>query len=97
MDLILPDMLMAAVAHAPVFGATVKSFDATAAEAMPGVRKVVRIATGVAVIADSWWQATQAKDVLDISWENDDFANTSSADLWQTYSRLETEARLKGK
>ncbi|MGB1883331.1 MAG: molybdopterin cofactor-binding domain-containing protein [Gammaproteobacteria bacterium] len=88
MDLILPDMLMAAVAHAPVFGATVKSFDATAAEAMPGVRKVVRIATGVAVIADSWWQATQAKDVLDISWENDDFANTSSADLWQTYSRL---------
>ena len=52
MDVHFPGMLTAVVAHSPVFGGTVRSFDATAAKAIKGVREVVKIPTGVAVIAD---------------------------------------------
>lgn len=87
-DVRLPDMLHAAIAHPPVFGATVASFDAGAARAMPGVRTVVQIPTGIAVVADSWWQAKQALAVLDIRWNEGAFAGVSSADLWRDYAAL---------
>lgn len=88
MDLQLPNMLVAAIAHSPVFGGKVKSFDKTAAASMPGVKKIVEIPTGVAVVADTFWQAKKAKDALQIEWENGAFASTSSKDLWQQYSDL---------
>lgn len=87
-DFSLPNMLSAAVAHPRVFGGKIKSFDASAAEVMPGVRKVVEIPTGVAVIADTFWQAKVAKDALLIEWDEGDFAKTSSADLWRDYAQL---------
>src|SRR6202790_1786734 len=52
-----PGMLTAVVARAPVFGAKVKSFDDSHARNMPGVRKVVAVPSGVAVVADLFWQA----------------------------------------
>lgn len=88
MDFTLPDLLQASIAHAPVFGATLESFDATKAEAMPGVRKVVQIPTGVAVIADTFWQAKRAKDALELDWDEGAFANVSSATLWEEYAAL---------
>jgi hypothetical protein len=48
--------------------ATVKSFKADAAQGMPGVKQVLQTSSGVAVIADSWWQAKQARDALQIEW-----------------------------
>lgn len=87
-DLRLPDMLTASIAHAPVFGGKLRSFDAKAAQAMPGVHAVVPIPTGVAVIADSFWQAKKAKDALVIDWDEGAFAQTSSADLWREYSAM---------
>ena len=50
-DVFLPGMLTAVVAHPPRFGATVKSFDASKARAVKGVVDVVRIPSGVAVLA----------------------------------------------
>jgi isoquinoline 1-oxidoreductase beta subunit len=88
MDLRLPDMLYAAIAHCPVFGGKVGTYDATAANAMPGVRKVVEIPTGVAVIAESFWQAKTAKDALEIDWDEGAFASVSSTDLWREYAAL---------
>lgn len=88
MDLTLPDMLQASIAHAPVFGATLRGFDAAKAEAMPGVRKVVRIPAGVAVVADTFWQAKRAKDALELDWDEGAFADVSSADLWEEYATL---------
>lgn len=78
MDLQLPNMLSAAIAHPKVFGGRVKSFDASTVLAMPGVRKVVEIPTGIAVVADSFWQAKVAKDALVIEWDDGEFANISS-------------------
>ncbi|MFL5297833.1 MAG: molybdopterin cofactor-binding domain-containing protein [Phenylobacterium sp.] len=68
-DVHLPGMLTAMVAHAPKFGATVASFDATAAKKVPGVVDVVQIPSGVAVIAQNTWAARQGRDALSVKWD----------------------------
>ncbi|HTP11404.1 MAG TPA: molybdopterin cofactor-binding domain-containing protein, partial [Anaerolineae bacterium] len=50
MDVKVPDMLYAAVAHDPVIGGTITGFDDNQAKQVPGVRQVVKIQTGVAVV-----------------------------------------------
>jgi isoquinoline 1-oxidoreductase beta subunit len=61
MDVRLPGMLHACVARCPVYGGSVKGFDATAAKAVDGVREVVQIDSGVAVLADSTWAAMKGR------------------------------------
>jgi isoquinoline 1-oxidoreductase beta subunit len=58
-DVRLPNMLYAVVERCPVFGGTVASFDDTKTKATPGVKSVVKISNGVAVIADSTWAAME--------------------------------------
>jgi len=69
LDVKLPGMLYAALAQCPVLGGTARSVDAAAAEAMPGVRRVLTTSSGVVVVADHFWQARQARDALRIEWE----------------------------
>jgi len=69
LDVKLPGMLYASLAQCPVIGGKPVSFDATKAKAMPGVKHVVQITDGVAVVADSWWRAKTARDVLAITWD----------------------------
>jgi isoquinoline 1-oxidoreductase subunit beta len=59
-DFTLPGMLYAAVEIAPVYGGKLTSVDASAAEGMPGVKRVVRLDEAVAVVADSYWRARSA-------------------------------------
>jgi isoquinoline 1-oxidoreductase beta subunit len=87
-DVRLPDMRYAAVARAPVFGATLKSFDASKAQAMPGVVKVKQVPTGVAVIADSTWRALKARDALEISWDDHGNGGLGTAQMMESYRRL---------
>lgn len=68
-DVRLPNMLTAMVAHPPRFGATVASFDATAAKKVPGVVEVYQIPTGVAVVAQNTWAAHQGRDALVVKWD----------------------------
>jgi isoquinoline 1-oxidoreductase subunit beta len=68
-DVKLPGMLYAALAQCPVIGGKVASLDAAKAKAMPGVKQVVPISDGVAVVAESWWQAKVARDALQITWD----------------------------
>jgi isoquinoline 1-oxidoreductase beta subunit len=68
-DVKLPGMLYAALAQCPVIGGKVVSFDDARAKAMPGVKQVVQITDGVAVVADSWWRAKVARDALEIKWD----------------------------
>jgi len=68
-DVKLPGMLHGALAQCPTLGGKLASFDASAAESMPGVRKVVGTGNGVVVVADHYWQARRALDAVKISWD----------------------------
>jgi isoquinoline 1-oxidoreductase beta subunit len=80
-DAKVPGLLTARVARCPVFGGKVSSFDAAKAKAIPGVRHVVQIESGVAVVADGFWQATQGLRALDVKWDEGPNARLSSADI----------------
>lgn len=77
-DVMLPGMLHASIAQCPVFGGTVTRIDASAAEAMRGVRKVVREESFVAVVADSWWRANQALKKVVIEWDTGSHGDASN-------------------
>ena len=84
-DLKLPGLLNAAIKDCPVFGGKLKSFDAAAIIARPGVKKVVRVGdTAVAVVADTWWRAKTALDALPIVWDEGPNAGASSASIAAT-------------
>jgi isoquinoline 1-oxidoreductase beta subunit len=80
-DVKLPGMKYAALAQSPVLGGKLKSVDASAAEKMPGVVKIVTTASGVAVVADHYWQAHSARDALKITWEDGPNAHLSTASM----------------
>ncbi len=81
-----PGMMYAAVARCPVFGGKVASFDATKAKAFSGVKQVVQISRGVAVVADNTWSAFQGVKLLDIKWDEGANANQSSANISKTFA-----------
>ncbi len=87
-DIHLPDMLTAVVAHAPRFGATVKSFDAKPALAVPGVVEVVQIPSGVAVLARDTWSAKRGRDALVVQWDETAAFKSSSAELEARFKKL---------
>lgn len=68
-DVQMPGMKTALVARSPVFGGKVKSFRAEKAKAVPGVRAVVQVPSGVAVVADHFWAAKLGRDALEIDWD----------------------------
>jgi isoquinoline 1-oxidoreductase beta subunit len=54
----------------PGFGGTVKSFDASAVEKRPGIKKVFKLGdSAVVVVADTWWRAKSALDAMPIEWD----------------------------
>jgi isoquinoline 1-oxidoreductase beta subunit len=69
-DISRPDMLIARVVRCPVFGGTVARFNADKAKAVPGVRHVVQISTGLAVVADTYFAASRGAQVLDVTWND---------------------------
>jgi isoquinoline 1-oxidoreductase beta subunit len=94
LDVVLPGMLVALLKRPPLFGATVKSVDATAANAVPGVVKVVTVPRGVAVVAKSFWAAKQGRDALKIEWDDTKAEKRSSAALMDEYRRLADQPAL---
>ena len=92
LDLDLPGMKVALVAHPPVFGAKAKSFDANAARAIPGVQDVFEIplvrGTGIAVVADRFWSAKQARDRLNAEWDIASVERADTAQLFAKYREL---------
>jgi isoquinoline 1-oxidoreductase beta subunit len=81
-DLKLPGMLNAAIKACPVSGGKLKSYDEAKVAGLPGVKKVVRVKDfGVAVVADTWWQAKTALDALPIVWDEGPNASVSSASI----------------
>ena len=84
-DLKLPGMLNAAIKDCPVFGGKVKSFDQGRVLGMKGVKKVVPVGdSAVAVVAETFWQAKSALDVLPIEWDYGPNAKVSQESILAT-------------
>jgi len=90
MDVKRPGMLIATVVKCPTFGGKVESFNADKAKAVPGLRHIVKISSGVAVIADNYWAASKAAKVLlaDVKWNEGSLANLTSDDIRKKYVAL---------
>ncbi len=92
LDLQLPGMLVALVARPPVFGGRVRGIDGSEARGLAGVHDVFEIplvtGSGVAVVADRFWTAKQARDRLKIDWDLSGVERADSADLWNRYREL---------
>src|SRR3984893_13470205 len=87
-DVAMPGMLVALLKRPPWFGATVKSFDAAAAAAVPGVLQVVQVPRGIAVVAKGFWAAKQGREALHVEWDDTHAEKRSSAALMAEFRRL---------
>ena len=88
MDVQLPGMLVALVARSQVFGGKVKSFNADKVRAMPGVKHVVQIPRGVAVVADGFWPAKKGREALEVVWDDGPLAGLDSRTQLEQYAEL---------
>ena len=80
-DVRLPGMLHAVVARCPVFGGKVARFSEATAKTVPGVKSVVQISSGIAVVADNTWSAAEGRRVLDVQWDNGPRSGVNSAGI----------------
>jgi isoquinoline 1-oxidoreductase beta subunit len=87
-DVYLPDMLTAVIARPPRFGATVKSLDKTAALAVRGVKDVVQVPAGVAVVASGFWAAQQGRAALKVEWDESRAEHRGSDEILAEYRAL---------
>ena len=99
MDFKAPNSKVAVVARPPVFGAKVARFDASKAKAIKGVIEVLQVNTdrggsGVAVVADGYWQAKQGRDALEIEWDTSGVEKISSDKQLAEYKALAAKPGL---
>jgi isoquinoline 1-oxidoreductase beta subunit len=87
-DVTFPNMLVAVLQRPPLFGATVKSFDATATKAVPGVVEVLQVPRGVAVVAKSFWAAKLGRDALKVAWDDSKAEKRGTAAIMAEYRTL---------
>lgn len=83
-----PGMLTAVIARPPVFGGKLRTFDAGKAKEVPGVKDVIPVPAGVAVIANGFAQAEKARKLLKIVWDDGAGAAVSTGGMREEYRQL---------
>src|SRR5580765_6540815 len=96
-DVQLPGMLTELVAHPPLVGGKVKSFDASKAKAVGGVVDVVAIPQGVALLANDFWSAKKGRDALAVEWDESAAFKLGSDEIMAEYRRLVATPGLPAK
>ncbi len=94
-DVQFDGLKVAMVARAPVFGTSLKTVDDSAALKVPGVIKVVKVPTGVAVIAEHYWAAKQGREALKLEWDVAGHDKPDSAALLKHYQALAQQPGLQ--
>jgi isoquinoline 1-oxidoreductase beta subunit len=92
-DVTLPGTLVAQIERCPTVGGRIRSFDAAAALAVPGVRDVVALEGGVAVVAEDFWSATRGRERVAAEWEDGPHAELDTATI---YRELESALQSPG-
>ncbi len=98
-DVSLPGMAYAVYVKCPVFGGKVVGADLAAITTLPGIRHAFVVDgdadgtssglhSGVAIVADSWWQASQAAKRLKVTWDEGPTALQSSAGFAEQAAQL---------
>lgn len=87
-DLKLPGMLVAVIARPMRAGGKVARFDATEALAFPGVKQVLEVPAGVAVVATNFWSAYEGREKLKVEWDNTQAERFSTADIFSKLTGL---------
>ena len=87
LDTRVPGMLFAAVAVSPVRGAKLTRHDAAKARAVAGVKDVVTIAGGVAVLAENSYAAVSGRDALAPVWDEGENGTLTTEELWKRIDR----------
>ena len=87
-DVKVPEMLTAVIARPPVFGGKVKSFDAEKAKAVHGVKEVIQVDSGVAVVGDDFWSAKTGREALKITWDEGVRTQLSTESMREQYRSL---------
>ncbi|MBP2648201.1 MAG: aerobic-type carbon monoxide dehydrogenase, large subunit CoxL/CutL-like protein [Gemmatimonadetes bacterium] len=90
-------VLIAVVARSPVLGSSVTGFDDKPALAVPGVKRVVQVDSGVAVVATGYWAAMKGREALQVSWSKSPMAGVSSADLSAKLKALSAKPGVKAR
>jgi isoquinoline 1-oxidoreductase beta subunit len=89
-DVTRPGMLVAMIERCPTVGGRTRSFDATAALAVPGVRDIVALEGGVAIVAEDFWSAAKGRERVTVDWDDGPHAELDTAAIYR-----ELEAALQ--
>jgi isoquinoline 1-oxidoreductase subunit beta len=85
LDFTVSGLVSAAVRQCPVFGGDIASFDRSSIAGFPGIIDVVRIPNGIAVVAETYWQAKSALDALKVTFNEGPTASISTSTLRDDY------------
>ena len=101
-DVKLPGLKVALVTRPPVFGARLASYDASRARAVPGVVEVLEVpldrgASGLAVVAEGYWPAKQAREALELHWDTSGVEKPDSDKLFAQYRELARQPGMKAR
>ena len=91
MDVKIPGMFIATVVHPPFYTKKIKTFNFENALASPGVHHVLVIDNGVAIVADTFWQADAAIHLLEIEWDTSNHQEISSESLFKRWAQMAKE------
>lgn len=84
-DVDLPNMVYAVMTRSPRYGGVAAGFNRNDIVGLPGVRDAFVTERGVAVVANSYWQARKAQQALQVDWDLSEALDTSTEQVFEGY------------